>query len=71
MAARTDTSAFCSPSGWLNLQGTKFKYLKDKVHIIKSLKLIHEIDKYTNNRSAKKSRFLIKIQHNNHVFKNY
>ena len=46
MAARADTRAFCSPSGWLNLQGAKFKYLRDKVHIINSLKLIQEIEQY-------------------------
>ena len=44
MAARADTSAFCSPSGWLNLQGAQLKYLRDKVHIINSLKLIQEIE---------------------------
>ena len=42
MASRADTSAFCSPSGWLNLQGAKLKYLRDK--IINSLKLIQEIE---------------------------
>ena len=42
MAARADPSAFCSSSGWLNLQGAKLKYLRDK--IINSLKLIQEIE---------------------------
>jgi len=32
------------------LQGAKFKYLKDKVHIIKSLKLIQEIEKFVNKK---------------------
>jgi len=32
-------------SGWLYLQGAKFKYLSDKVHNINSLKLIQEIEK--------------------------
>jgi len=42
---RADTSAFWAPSGgWLNLQGAKFKYLRDKVHIINSLKLLQEIE---------------------------
>ena len=50
MAAKADTSAFWSPSGWLNLQGAKFKYLKDKVHIINSVKLIQEIEKFVNKK---------------------
>ena len=42
MAAKAIFCLLIPYSGWLYLQGAKFKYLRDKVHNINSLKLIQE-----------------------------